>query len=305
MKTFPSPPGWNPSRQKKSFTPKGGQHRRPAPPDRVLVESVLVVAPGAEEVRHLRQPHQNGGRGGVGGRILHGPLECPLHPPRPPPQGEVQRPREEGHSGEVRQGEHEDRRATQPRPGPHRAEEGADLVPERRGRRRGVQDVVHAAQDQDRVDLATTESAGAEEGEHPALDAPGREAAPAEGVVPHRVVRPGPQAEELGEGHGGPAPERLAVGRAADALHGTVADHGEAELAACGFPLPSVVRVLQRPPVCLPARASPPALPSGSPPRTPAGGGASSRPSKPAEAGAPPPLPPRRLRWLSRESASN
>jgi len=70
-------------------------------------------------------------------------------------------------------------------------------------------------------------------GEHPALDVPGREAAPAEGVVPHRVVRPGPQAEELGEGHGGPAPERLAVGRAADALHGTVADHGEAELAVC------------------------------------------------------------------------
>jgi len=45
-------------------------------------------------------------------------------------------------------------------------------------------------------------------GEHPALDVPGREAAPAEGVVPHRVVRPGPQAEELGERHGGPATER-------------------------------------------------------------------------------------------------
>ncbi|EJK57642.1 hypothetical protein THAOC_22290, partial [Thalassiosira oceanica] len=209
------------------------------------LKPVMTLAPGAEEVRHLRQPHHRGGRGRLGGRVLHGPLERPLHPPRPPPQGEVQRPREEGHAGEVREGEHEDRRAAQPRPGPHRAEEGADLVPERRGRRRGVQDVVHAAQDQDRVDLATAGGAGAEEGEHPALDAPGREAAPAEGVVPHRVVRPGPQAEELGEGHGGPAPERLAVGRAADALHGTVADHGEAELAACRFPLcvpSSVVR---------------------------------------------------------------
>ncbi|EJK70798.1 hypothetical protein THAOC_07815 [Thalassiosira oceanica] len=148
-------------------------------------------------------------------REIHGPLE---------PRGEVQRPQEEGHEGEVRQEEDEDRRAAQSRTAPSGGGSGPRQRP---GRRRGVQDVVHTAQDQDRVDLATAGGAGAEEGSiRPSMSRAVRPRLPrewylTESCVPARRQRSSANA--------------MAVRppSAADALDGTVADHGEAELAVC------------------------------------------------------------------------